>query len=87
MGWNIAIADAGMREFDADGKVQLITMKDSKTNERYAVTSPALLDGHGKKLDPAQGQQGQNTKLEPYNVMFYAYPRASFPSWFYSEPT
>jgi len=79
IGWDVAIADAGMREVDADtGEKKLIRTIDKETGKMCTVTSAALLDGQGAKL--ADGE-------EPYNFRFQAYERASFPSWFYSEPT
>jgi len=80
IGWDVAITDAGMREWDltAAGKKVLISVTDKETGKPCTVTSPALLDGHGMQL--AEGQ-------EQYNFRVQAYPRATFPTWFYSEPT
>ena len=79
IGWDVAIADAGMRELDEDsGEKKFIRAIDKETGKMCTVTSAALLDGQGAKL--ADGE-------EPYNFRFQAYERASFPSWFYSEPT
>ncbi len=79
IGWDVAVADAGMREIDGDtGEKRLIRAIDKETGKMCTVTSAALLDGEGAKLaDDA----------EPYNFRFQAYERASFPSWFYSEPS
>lgn len=78
IGWDVAITDAGMRELDDNGEKKIIRAIDKETGTRCTVTSAALLDGQGKKL--ANGE-------EPYNFRFQAYSRASFPNWFYSEPT
>ena len=78
IGWDVAIADAGMRELDGQDGKKLIRAIDKETGKMCTVTSPALLDGSGAKL--ADGE-------EPYNFRFQAYARSSFPSWFYSEPT
>lgn len=78
IGWDVAVVDAGMRELDADGEKKLIRTIDKETGKTCTVTSVALLDGHGVKL---------RDEAEPYNFRFQAYERASFPSWFYSEPT
>ena len=78
IGWDAAVADAGMRELDGDtGEKKLIRMIDKETGKMCTVTSAALLDGSGAKLaDDA----------EPYFILVHAYQRASFPAWFYSEP-
>lgn len=78
IGWDVAVLDTGMRELDADGEKKLILTIDKETRKPCTVTSAALLDGHGVKLPEEH---------EPYNFRFQAYERASFPSWFYSEPT
>ena len=78
IGWDVAVTDAGMREIDASGDKVLIRVKDKETGKLCTVTSATLLDGQGGKL--ADGE-------DPYNFRFQAYERASFPSWFYSEPT
>lgn len=80
IGWDVAVSDSGMRELDENGKKVLIKMKDKETGKMCNVTSPALLDGQGKKV-------GDDEDAEPYNFRFQAYARANFPSWFYSEPT
>lgn len=78
IGWDVAITDAGMRELDDNGGKRLIRATDKETGKPCTVTSVALLDGHGKRL--ADGN-------DPINFRYQAYRRASFPSWFYSEPT
>lgn len=79
IGWDVAIADAGMRELDSDtGEKKLIRTIDKETGKMCTVTSAALLNGSGAKL----ADEG-----EPYNFRFQAYERASFPLWFYSEPS
>lgn len=83
IGWDVAIADAGMREIvtsgpDARPEKKLIRVLDKETGEMCIVTSVALLNGSGAKL----ADNG-----EPYNFRFQAYERATFPDWFYSEPT
>lgn len=78
IGWDVAIVDAGMRELDGEsGEKKLIRVIDKETGKPCTVTSAALLDGNGAKL----ADDG-----EPYNFRFQAYERATFPSWFYSEP-
>ena len=78
IGWDCAVTDAGMRELDENDEPKLIRMVDKETGKMCTVTSPALLDGSGARL--ADGD-------DPYNFRYKAYERASFPSWFYSEPT
>lgn len=78
IGWDVAITDAGMRELDVNGEKKIIRAIDKETGKMCTVTSAALLDGKGKKLADDK---------EPYNFRFQAYSRASFPNWFYSEPT
>lgn len=78
IGWDVAVADVGMREKGADGKKKLIRATDAETGKPFTVTSPALLNGKGAKL--ADGG-------EAYNFRFQAYARADFPNWFYSEPS
>lgn len=78
IGWDVAIADAGMRELDSNGDKKLIRVVDKETGKMCNVASAALLDGNGAKLDDGD---------EPYNFRFQAYSRAAFPAWFYSEPT
>jgi len=78
IGWDVAIADAGMRELDEDtGEKKLIRVIDKETGKMCAVTSATLLDGSGHKNEE---------NYSPYNFRFQAYERTSFPSWFYSEP-
>ena len=78
IGWDVGIVDCGMKEINASGDKVLIRVKDKETGKMCTVTSATLLDGQGGKL--ADGE-------DPYNFRFQAYERASFPGWFYSEPT
>lgn len=79
IGWDVAIADAGMRERNSGtGEKKLIRAIDKETGKMCTVTSAALLDGNGAKLAD---------EAEPYNFRFQAYERATFPAWFYSEPS
>lgn len=83
IGWDVAIVDAGMREIvtsgpDARPEKKLIRAIDKETGKMCVVTSAALLDGNGAKLAD---------EAEPYNFRFQAYERATFPAWFYSEPS
>ena len=79
IGWDVAVADTGMREIDEnDTELKMIRVMDKETGKMCAITSPALLDGKGKKL--ADGAR-------PYNFRVIAFPRANFPGWFTSEPT
>ena len=77
IGWDVAVLDAGMREV-VSGEKKLIRVVDKETGKMCTVTSAALLDGEGGKL----ADNGT-----PYYFRFQAYARASFPTWFYSEPT
>lgn len=77
IGWDVAVADAGMREL-VNNEKKLIRVLDKETGKMCTVTSATLLDGQGAKL--AEGS-------DPYNFRFQAYGRASFPAWFYSEPS
>lgn len=79
IGWDVAVSDCGMRELDDNGKKVLIKLMDKETGKMCNVTSPALLDGNGKKVT--------NDEAEPYNFRFQAYARVNIPQWFYSEPT
>lgn len=83
IGWDIAVLDAGMRAKQLVGeeeKVALIRKIDQETGKMCTVTSSALLDGNGYV-------RSETATDEPYNFRFKAYGRASFPAWFYSEPT
>ena len=82
LGWDVGIADAGMRQKDPDDqtKKKLIRMIDQETGQECVVQSPALLDGNGYVISPTDPDQG------PRVLRFQAYERTSFPSWFYSEP-
>ena len=77
IGWDVAVTDAGMREL-VEGEKKLIRVVDKETGKMCTVTSATLLDGQGAKLDDGD---------DPYNFRFQAYERATFPSWFYSEPS
>jgi len=77
IGWDVAVTDAGMREL-VEGEKKLIRVVDKETGKMCTVTSATLLDGEGAKLDDGD---------DPYNFRFQAYERATFPSWFYSEPS
>ena len=78
IGWDVAVADAGMREVDiVTGEKKLIRVMDKETGKMCTVTSATLLNGNGGKADD---------NYPAYNFRFQAYERTSFPSWFYSEP-
>lgn len=78
IGWDVAVADAGMREVDTvTGEKKLIRVMDKETGKMCAVTSATLLNGNGGKADD---------NYPAYNFRFQAYERTSFPAWFYSEP-
>lgn len=81
IGWDVAIADAGMRELDANDKLQLIRVKDAETGRMCTITSPELLDGSGHAVSRDGGS------VDPYNGYFQAYLDSSFPDWFYSTPS
>ena len=80
VGWDVAIIDAGMRE-KKDGKLSRIKVIDGETGKVCTVTSPELLDGSGAAVDRTGGE------VSPYVMRYTAYPTASFPTWFYSEPS
>lgn len=83
IGWDVAITDAGMRAKQTVGdseEVRLIRRVDSETGKLCTVTSPALLDGNGYA-------RSDTDNSEIYNFRFQAHERASFPNWFYSEPS
>lgn len=83
IGWDIAIADAGMREKDdTTGKLKLIKAVDPETGNRCTVTSPELLNGSGKAV-----VRSSSSTPKPYFLRFRAYAMTDFPTWFYSEPT
>lgn len=82
IGWDVAIVDAGMREKDSStGKLKLIQVTSEETGQPATVTSPELLNGSGQKITRTAG-----VTVKPYILVFQAYPRVQFPSWFYSEP-
>jgi len=84
-GWDPVVVDAGMRQkdaTDATGKRKvLIRMRDQETGQMCTVSSPALLDGNGYAISETDQDQS------PRNLRFRAYERATFPGWFYSEPS
>ena len=83
IGWNVAIADTGMREIDTTtGKLKLIQVPSAETGQPATVTSPELLDGAGHAVARSAG----GSAAEPYVLVFGAYDAVSFPSWFYTEP-
>jgi len=82
IGWDVALADAGMRELSSDGTLKLIRVMDAETGILCNVTTPELLDGSGHKVERESG-----TTPTPYNLRYQAYERTTFPTWFYSEPS
>lgn len=78
IGWDVAVADAGMRAKGLDEKLHIIRRPDEETGRMCTVTSAALLNGEGEELGEDQ---------TPYNFRFKAYERTTIPSWCYSEPT
>ena len=83
IGWNVAIADTGMREIDSTtGKLKLISRPTGESGTDATITSPELLDGAGHAVARSAG----GSPAEPYVLVFAAYPAVSFPNWFYSEP-
>lgn len=80
-GWDVVVADTGMRELDANGKPKLIQTISAETGEPANVTSPELLDGAGH----AQSRGGSQPP-RPFNFRFKAYEETTWPQWFYSEP-
>lgn len=83
IGWDVAIADAGMREIDDEtGKLKLIQTVSKETGELVNVQSPELLDGYGH----AVARSASGAAAQPYNLVFAAYEIADFPEWLYSEP-
>lgn len=81
-GWDVALTDAGMRE-KVNGKLKIIQVESAETGEMCNVSTPELLDGQGS----AVARSGSGEPPEPYNFRFKAYAAATWPSWFYSEPT
>lgn len=84
MGWDAACVDTGMRYLDdteTPPKLKLIQVLSPETGQLAEITSPALLDGHGK-----QAQTDSDGKAIPVVLPFHAYRRTEFPEWFYSEP-
>lgn len=82
IGWDAAVTDAGMRQIDSTtGKLKLIQVLSEETNTPATVTSPELLDGQGHAVTRASG-----VAVTPYVLVFPAYTRKEFPTWFYSEP-
>lgn len=83
IGWDVAIADAGMRELSSDGTLKLIRVMDAETGIPCNVTTPELLDGSGHSI----ARSASGAPVTPYNKRFQAYGRTTFPTWFYSEPS
>lgn len=82
IGWDAAVTDAGMREIDdTTGQLKLIQVISKETGQPATVSTPELLDGHGKRVQ--RTSQGEAT---PVVLTFHAYKRTEFPEWFYSEP-
>lgn len=83
IGWNVAVADTGMREIDlVTGEKKLIEVISKETGQPASVTSSALLDGDGHALVTTQ----EMSHPKPYMLIFTAYPAVEFPQWLYSEP-
>ena len=83
IGWDIAITDAGMREIDdTTNRLKLIQIVSDETGQPATVTSPELLDGNGHAIS----RSASGSAATPKALVFHAYRRATFPSWFYSEP-
>lgn len=79
IGWDSAIVDAGMRE-NRDGVTKtLIRIRDEETGEMCTVTTPALLNGSGIRLDNADASGVVLLRFKPYADI-------DFPAWFTSEP-
>ena len=82
IGWDAAVTDAGMRALqtiDGEEKVALIRKTDPETGKRCVVASAALLDGNGHV-------RSDTDVSEVFNFRYAAYEKATFPTWFYSEP-
>lgn len=87
VGWDVAILDAGMRAKQTVGEgeeakeeVRLIRVIDKETGRACVVTTPALLNGNGYV-------RSETANDDPFVIRFKAYERATFPAWFYSEPS
>ena len=78
-GWQMAIVSTGTMEAGngLNPGLHRITVPDESGNE-VPVSSPVLLDEYGQ-FDP--------TNRDPYTMLYVAYPRATFPSVFTSEPS
>lgn len=82
IGWDVGVVDAGMREIDQNtGELKLIQVLSKETNQLATVTSPELLDGQGHAIT-----RGSSSSQSATILVFQAYERASFPSWFTSAP-
>lgn len=82
-GWDVVVTDTGMREKDpTSGQMKVITTTSAESGNPVAITSPELLDGNGQAV-----ARSETYTPEPYNFRFAAYPGATFPDWFTSEPT
>ena len=78
----MGVIDAGMREIDSTtGELKLIQVMSKETGQLATVTSPELLDGQGHAVSRASA-----SAPDPTVLIFQAYKRVTFPSWFYSEP-
>lgn len=77
-GWQMAVVSTGTMEAGngLNPELHRITVPDESGNE-VPVSSPVLLDAQGQ-FDP--------TNRDPYTMIYVAYPRATFPSIFTSEP-
>ena len=78
IGWQLAIVDAGIREIGPDGKKRVILLPSTDSNIDVAVTSPALLDGHGKALVINPNSE---KPAKPYCGLFYGYIPTRFEKW------
>ena len=82
IGWDCCVTDAGMREIDdTTGELKLIQRLSEETGQPSTVTAAELLDGHGHAV-----QRSGSTPVTPHSLIFQAYKRTAFPTWFYSEP-
>ena len=78
IGWDLAIVDTGTQQLvDGDEALAPITTVDKETGNTVTVTSPVLLDGHGKPQLAAPAT--------PYVFQVQAYPAVTFPEAMYSE--
>lgn len=80
-GWDAVVVNTGMRELK-NGELKLIQVVSAETGQLVNVTSPELLDMSGQAV--TRGSQSSTPPM--YNLRFKAYPDATFPDWFVSEP-